>query len=286
VSPEGKEPVEQNYVVLVWYDEPTATEPETEEEFPRHLSVSGLSFAEPGWALRGTARPGLYIGKQFITGAYFGAARPSAKQVVELAGEFRTRFLHAAEEILQKNPSRYIFFSHPGKTEDPAVADSREAGIYLLDQPQDTTKPNRPLPDLREYVQNLFDNAVGEDFGSEFESQFSKNLKGLVKYFEKDAIETISVLIFEKRLDPFVVAEALRVLGNIKHSVTRAHRIRLEEDCLASEFAVIRSGAISGMFMLDNAGSAVRVRELIPEENSPLLKMSLEKLLQQLERKH
>ena len=136
--------------------------------------------------------------------------------------------------------------------------------------------------ELREVCFNIFRQAHGreEHFQDGYESVFSRELSWLIQTYSHRAITAIEGIFINTH--EYLVSEALRQIGYIKHEPTNAVRRWLLEKHLQSSY-VIRDGAIIGIASMDDPNSIPAIKQALQFETAENLRIDLLQVLEQLE---
>ena len=148
---------------------------------------------------------------------------------------------------------------------------------------EDSTTTIEFPTDIRAAVEGLFNSAREETFEDGVESEFSRGLVSIVWMYDKDAIEEITSLVVYEQVNPEVVSEALRWLGQIDHPPSHRFRRWLLERCLLCNSARTRDGAVLGLAFLDDAHAVPYLQRVIERETSEELRQDMQEVLSQLE---
>jgi len=154
----------------------------------------------------------------------------------------------------------------------------------LLERPTSSTAINlEPRRDIGRAIANLFTAARNEIFEEGMESHFSKEFVSLIKRHGEVAILEAAILITSEKADPDVASEALKWLGQVKHSGTHSFRIWLLKRGLTSSSPQVRDGAGLGLSFLNDPDAIPALQQAIEREQIPELRRDLEQVLQQLQ---
>jgi|SRR5215831_13182933 len=154
----------------------------------------------------------------------------------------------------------------------------------LLEEPSEnvTRLHDRP-PELAENFRCQFISAKDEIFEDGMESEFSKDLMGLIKKYGNDAIAELAYFIVYEKGSAEVTAEALRWLGMLDDPSTYIFRRWLLETSLRSSSLWIRDGAALGLSFMDDLHAIPFLKAAITIEAVDEIRRSLQQVLDQLE---
>ncbi len=131
-------------------------------------------------------------------------------------------------------------------------------------------------------ILNVFAGARYESFEDGVETDFSRNIVRLVERHPSEAIRALQDLISRNKLDPRLVAEIFRWLGEMEHSISFTKRRALLENNLRHRSPYIRDGAIVGLAYMDDPLSIDALTEALQNEPIPELREYINETLEQL----
>lgn len=178
----------------------------------------------------------------------------------------------------------------PSKIKDAIVdwkADSQNLG-----QKSVKTYPSETLAsiskkesriDLYGEVKQLFELAIDEEFEDGFESQFSRSLVAFIEKYGRKAIEALTPIFINEKINPEIIAEALRWIGRIEHIPTYKDRQQLLERCLFCSSPYIRDGAALGIASMNDPCAIPSLKLAIAKERIAELCEDMKQVLFQLE---
>lgn len=134
--------------------------------------------------------------------------------------------------------------------------------------------------DLHEWLRRLFAAGREEFFEDGMESNFSRELVACIEEHNEVAIETIRDLA--DTVNPSVLSEALRWIGQMEHDETYQARFNLLTFCLTHAYANVRDGAGLGLASMDDPQAIPYLERAIADERVSELKRDLEMVLEQL----
>ena len=140
-----------------------------------------------------------------------------------------------------------------------------------------------PNINLQAEVTQLFELANDMEFEDGYESLFSRSLFSFIEKYGKQAIEEISHIFINKKINPEIISEALRWIGRMEHSQTFANRRQLLEQCLFSPSPYIRDGALLGIASMNDRNSIHSLKLAIVAEKISELYDDMKQVLFQLE---
>lgn len=132
-------------------------------------------------------------------------------------------------------------------------------------------------------IRRLFWQAREQVFEDGMESEFSKELISLVRRYGNAAMEVLTHLIVNGKVNAEAASEALRWLGRMDHPASYRYRLWLLERSLLSSAARIRDGASLGLASLDDPHAIPHLKKAIGQEQYAELREDMEQVLAQLE---
>jgi len=130
---------------------------------------------------------------------------------------------------------------------------------------------------------HMFSIARDEEFEDGMETQFSKDLKQVIRTTGQAAVNALSELIPTGRVNIEVCSEALRWIGRMDDPATYESRRWLLERCLSSNFPRIRDGALLGLSAMNDPDAIQYLHFAIQHEEINELKEDFEQVLRDLE---
>lgn len=146
-----------------------------------------------------------------------------------------------------------------------------------------STAPQEEPKDLDLEIRRLFWKAREQVFEDGMESEFSKGLIFLVRRYSNAAMEVLTHIIVNEKVNTEVASEALRWLGRMEHSASYRYRLWLLERSLLSSSARIRDGAALGLASLNDPHAIPHLKRAIEKEDYAELREDMEQVLAQLE---
>jgi hypothetical protein len=154
----------------------------------------------------------------------------------------------------------------------------------LLDVPAaSSTKRTAAAESIEKELQQLFNEFRHEVFEDGVESDFSRRLVRVIETKGNMALLELNALLRSPNTPSNVAAEALRWIGQMRHSETHAYRRWILTDLLKASSVLIRDGAIVGLLNLDDPSTKHSVQAARDSEQSEQLRQDLSQLLEQLE---
>jgi hypothetical protein len=120
-------------------------------------------------------------------------------------------------------------------------------------------------------------------FEDGMDNPFSLGLKHLIAVQGKAGVAAIAGELERQDKRPHLVAETLRILGEIEDRLTPAERLWLLTQALSDQSAIVRDGALLGLASLDDPSALPYVKAALQRERSADLRSSLEQVVEQLE---
>jgi len=153
-----------------------------------------------------------------------------------------------------------------------------------LDVPaSSSTKRAITAGSIEKELHQLFNEFRHEVFEDGVESDFSRRLVRLIEAKGNIALLELNALSRSPNTPANVSAEALRWIGQMRHSETHAYRRWILADLLKAPSILIRDGAIVGLLNLDDPSIKHSVQAALDSERSEQLREDLSQLLNQLE---
>jgi hypothetical protein len=104
---------------------------------------------------------------------------------------------------------------------------------------------------LKSQFRELFRRGAFEVFHDGMRSQFERGLILMLKQNGRTAYRAIADLTFSEHLNPDVLSEALRLLGDLNDPGTASQRLAIWERALHDDSPKVRDGAILGLASVD-----------------------------------
>ncbi|RMF82800.1 MAG: HEAT repeat domain-containing protein [Chloroflexi bacterium] len=130
--------------------------------------------------------------------------------------------------------------------------------------------------------QNLFSIARDEYFEDGIESDFSTELAKLFQRDGHQAVDIIANLLNDKHVNPEVVGETLRCIGEIENADTHLQRRLLLENSLRHSSPIVRDRAGLGLASMDDPAAIPALEQAIAREQIVQLREDLQQVLDQL----
>lgn len=131
-------------------------------------------------------------------------------------------------------------------------------------------------------IVEAFKQAKEEIFEDGMDSDFTKKLLKYIFKYEHAAVDIIRVHIFIGNVSTEASAEALRLIGGIRHSKTYSNRLFLLAECLSHSQPLVRDGAVVGIALMDNPSAIPYLERAMEVERNPSLKQDMGQVLSQL----
>jgi hypothetical protein len=148
-----------------------------------------------------------------------------------------------------------------------------------------TAAPDPPV-DLEALIRESFKDAVGQYFEDGVENDFSREIIYFIKTYGKKAIEIMSDLIRNEKVDAEVASESLRWIAVVEHPTSYEDRRQLLEQSLLHSSILVRDAAALGLASLDDPHGIPALTRAIEREKSGALRKDMEVILAQLEAHH
>jgi len=178
-------------------------------------------------------------------------------------------------------PLEEVFF-HLEETETYGFSHKR-IKTFQFEMLNTTQKEEKPI-DLFYEIEQLFELAMDEEFEDGVESKFSKDLISFIKKYETRAIEELTPIFLNEKLNAEIISEALRWIGRIQHNSSKFDRLWLLESCLFHPSPYIRDGATLGLASMNDPNASDFLKIAIEKEPYHELREDMEQVLVQLEK--
>lgn len=155
--------------------------------------------------------------------------------------------------------------------------------IFQFEILNSTQKEEKPI-DLFYEIERLFALAMDEEFEDGVESNFSKDLISFIKKYEKRAIEELTPIFLNEKVNAEIISEALRWIGRIQHNFSKFDRLWLLERCLFHPSPYIRDGATLGIASMNDPNAIDFLKIAIEKEPYLELREDMEQVLITLEK--
>jgi len=132
-------------------------------------------------------------------------------------------------------------------------------------------------------LRRVFEKARDEEFENGMESQFSRSLSSIVVRGSDIAVEAISRVLKDRKLDIEVSVETLHLIGLIEHGPTRSSRLSILTQYLQHENIRMRDSAYVGIADIDDPSAIPGLRKALDSESSELLRQTLREVIGLLE---
>jgi hypothetical protein len=108
-------------------------------------------------------------------------------------------------------------------------------------------------------------------------------LVAFIEKYGRKAIEALTPIFINEKINPEIISEALRWIGRMEHPQTYANRRQLLEKCLFSSSPYIRDGALLGIASMNDRNSIHPLKLAIAKEKISELCDDMKQVLFQLE---
>ena len=146
-----------------------------------------------------------------------------------------------------------------------------------------TVEVKRPII-IDDLIEKIYKEAIDEIFEDGVKSIFVQKLMNAVELFNEYAIEYLRIIFSNNQLNPELVAETLRWLGDINQQSTYGARFRLLIKCLLNSSPRIRDGAMLGLAYLNDPSAIPYLHKAAENEKILELKDDIYKVIDVLER--
>jgi hypothetical protein len=152
------------------------------------------------------------------------------------------------------------------------------------DEPSEnaTTQHDRPR-ELGEKLKALFNVGRQQAFEDGMESEFSRGLIALIKYYGDSTLVELIGILRNERVSEEALSEALRWIGRMNHPPTYESRRWALQHSLFHPSARVRDGAVLGVAFLDDTRAIPDLKRAIRGEPIRELREDMEQVLAQLE---
>lgn len=155
---------------------------------------------------------------------------------------------------------------------------SRVTEMYLMDKRGARRARRGSYPQLY----RLFHGSRSEVFEDGMDSDFSLELKRIIREHGDTAVHAARSIMSTKDADAELVAEAMRWLGLMRDSATHQSRRRVLEWALESRHTSVRDGAAIGIEAMDDPESMPRLRLAVRSEQADWLRSYMKDVLKQM----
>ena len=189
---------------------------------------------------------------------------------VEYVDENFTKIIVPAEELDTIVASMKVFnVSTAGITFHTVIDQGEDVSTNI--KVQESTSVSIKKKELENLYKDLFSLGEETNFKQAMENDYTKKLYKIMVYYENIALDVLTNILDENRINELLVSDTLIWLGLFNHEKTHYKRLRTLIHFLNSASTKIRYGAVIGLENLDDPKALSFIkRAMINEKFKPL----------------